>query len=62
MRIDPKNYVRVGTAAKIAGVTRAYVRRLIHERKLPAVELDGIFVVARRDAEALHAKRTKPPE
>lgn len=57
MKIDPRLYVRVGTAAKIAGVTRAYLRRLIHDGTMPAVELDRIFVVRRRDAEALRDRR-----
>jgi len=57
MKIDPAHYVRVGTAAKIAGVTRAYVRRLIHDQKLQAIPLDGIFLVRRRDAEALQRHR-----
>lgn len=51
MPIDTAEYVRVGTAAKIAGVTRAYIRRLIHEEKIPKVEVDGIFLVRRKDAE-----------
>ena len=57
MRIEPREYVRVGTAAKIAGVTRAYLRRLIHDDKLPAVEVDGMFLVRRRDAEKLRDRR-----
>lgn len=57
MKIDPSHYVRVGTAAKIAGVTRAYLRRLIHDDKLPAVEVDGMFLVRRRDAEKLRDRR-----
>lgn len=52
MKIDPTLYVRVGTAAKLAGVTRAYIRRLIHEGRLHAVEVDGVFLVLRSDAKA----------
>jgi excisionase family DNA binding protein len=61
MLIDPDKYVLVGTAAKIAGVTRAYIRRLIHEHRLPGVILDGIFIVRREDAEAMRKARVKKP-
>lgn len=52
MKIDPSLYVRVGTAAKLAKITRAYVARLIHEGKLRGIEIDGQFFVKRTDAEA----------
>ena len=49
--IDPTKYVRIGTAAKLAGVTRAYVNRLIVAGKLPGIEIDGQHFVLRSDAE-----------
>jgi excisionase family DNA binding protein len=61
MRIDPAHYVRVGTAAKLAGVTRAYIRRLIHEKRIKAVEVDGVFLVLRSDAES-YQRRNDPRE
>ena len=50
-KIDPDEYVRVGTAAKTAGVTRAYINRLIAQGRLPGVRIDGQNFVRRRDAE-----------
>ena len=50
-KIDPDEYVRVGTAAKIAGVTRAYINRLIAQGRLPGVRIDGQNFVRRPDAE-----------
>lgn len=40
-KIDPDEYVRIGTAAKLAGVTRAYINRLISQGRLPAIRIDG---------------------
>jgi excisionase family DNA binding protein len=50
MKIDPSEYVRIGTAAALAGVTRAYVNRLIKAGRLPAVTIDGQNFVRRADA------------
>lgn len=50
-KIDPGEYVRVGTAAKLAGVTRAYVNRLVAQGRLPAIQIDGQNFVRRVDAE-----------
>ena len=50
-KIDPDEYVRVGTAAKMAGVTRAYINRLISQGRLPGVRIDGQNFVRRSDAE-----------
>jgi len=50
MKIDPSEYVRIGTAAKLAGVTRAYINRLIAADRLPAITIDGQNFVRRRDA------------
>ncbi len=49
--IDPSLYIRIGTAAKIAGVTRAYINRLIVAGRFPGVEIDGQHFVLRSDAE-----------
>lgn len=50
MKIDPSEYVRIGTAAKLAGRTRAYINRLIAAGRLPAVEIDGQNFIRRADA------------
>jgi excisionase family DNA binding protein len=50
-RIDPDEYVRIGTAAAIAGVTRAYINRMIAQGRLPGVRIDGQNFVRRADAE-----------
>jgi excisionase family DNA binding protein len=57
-KIDPDEYVRIGTAAAIAGVTRAYLNRLIAQGRLPGVRIDGQNFVRRADAEAF---RSAPP-
>ena len=50
-RINPDEYVRIGTAAKLAGVTRAYINRLIASGRFPAIAIDGQNFVRRVDAE-----------
>lgn len=57
MQIDPSKYVRIGTAAGLAGVTRAYLRRLVTDGRLPAVPCDGIYLVLRSEAEKLGRER-----
>ena len=50
-KIDPDEYVRIGTAAAMAKVTRAYLNRLIASGRFPAVAIDGQNFVRRADAE-----------
>ena len=50
-KIDPDEYIRVGTAAKLAGLTRAYINRLIAQGRLPGVRIDGQNFIRRLDAE-----------
>jgi hypothetical protein len=57
MRIDPKDYVRIGTAADIIGVTRWWVHRLIADGKLSAVDIDGQQFVLKSDAERCRKDR-----
>ena len=57
-KIDPDEYIRIGTAAKLAGVTRAYLNRLISQGRFPAVPIDGQNFVRRADAE----KYANPPK
>jgi hypothetical protein len=49
--IDPSKYIRVGTAAKLADVTRAYLNRMIVAGTFPGIEIDGQHFVLRSDAE-----------
>jgi len=49
--IDPTKYIRVGTAAELADVTRAYINRMIVAGTLPGIEIDGQHFVLRSDAE-----------
>jgi excisionase family DNA binding protein len=58
-KIDPDEYVRVGTAAALAGVTRAYINRLISQGRLPGVRIDGQNFVRRVDAERICLKPPK---
>jgi excisionase family DNA binding protein len=58
-KIDPDEYIRIGTAASLAGVTRAYINRLIAKGRFPAVSIDGQNFVRRADAEKY---RPKPKE
>lgn len=67
MNINPDDYVRLGTAAKIAGVTRAYLRRIIKagapEGAPAEVWLDGTLIVRREEAENLAKLRGfRPPK
>ena len=55
--IDPTQYVRIGTAAKIAGVTRAYINRMIVAGAFPGIEIDGQHFVMRSDAEGFKRQR-----
>ena len=57
-KIDPDEYVRIGTAAALAGVTRAYINRLIASGRFPAIAIDGQNFVRRADAE----KFANPPK
>ena len=50
--IDPREYLRVGTACRIMGITRAYLNRLIARGDVSAVTIDGQNFVRRSVAEA----------
>ena len=54
-KINPDEYIRIGTAAAIAGVTRAYINRLIDNGRFPAITIDGQNFVRRADAEKFAA-------
>lgn len=50
--IDPREYIRTGTAMKIMGVTQAYINRMIVNGQFPGITIDGQHFVRRADAEA----------
>jgi excisionase family DNA binding protein len=57
MRIDPREYVRVGTAATLIGVTRAAIAKAIRQGRLPSVVIDGQHFISRKDVERYAAGR-----
>ena len=48
-RINPTDYIRPSTAAKLAGVSRALAYRMVKDGTIPSVEIDGTVFVHRRD-------------
>ena len=58
MKIDPANYVRPGTAAKIAGVTRAYIVLFCNDGRIGCFRVCNSWFVNRTDAEKF---RTSTP-
>ena len=57
-RIDPSEYVSVTTGAKLAGCTRAWMRRLVQRGLLPGLEIDGVWFVKREAAASLQIHPT----
>ena len=49
MRIDPADYLTCTNAAKLAGVSRQYMRRLALDGKVRSVVIDGLLFVLRAD-------------
>ena len=50
MRIDPADYLTCTNAAKLAGVSRQYMRRLAEANRVRSVVIDGLLFVHREDA------------
>ena len=50
MRIDTADYLTCTNAAKLAGVSRQYMRRLALEGRVRFVVIDGLLFVHRADA------------
>ena len=50
MRIDTDDYVTCTNAAKLAGVSRQYMRRLALDGRVRSVVIDGLLFVHRADA------------
>jgi hypothetical protein len=51
MKIDPANYVRPGNAARIAGVTRAFIVRLCNDGRIGCFRVCQSWFVSLPDAE-----------
>lgn len=58
-KIDPDKYVTIGTAAKLANVSRFWMRRLVKEQHIAGIEIDGQYFALLSAVEA-YAK-TVPP-
>lgn len=58
-KIDPDKYVTIGTAAKQAGVSRFWMRRLVKEGHVAGIVIDGQFF-ALASAVAAYAKALPP--
>ena len=50
MRIETDEYLTCTNAAKLAGVSRQYMRRLAKDGKVRSVVIDGLLFVHRGDA------------
>ncbi len=51
-KIDPDKYMTVGNAAKLANVSRGWMRRLVQGGHVAGVEIDGQTFVLRAAAQA----------
>lgn len=51
-KIDPSLYVRVGTAADLANVSRFWMLQHVKAGKVPGIEIDGQWFVLRSAAVA----------
>ncbi len=50
MRIETDDYVTCTNAAKLAGVSRQYMRRLAMDGRVRSVVIDGLLFVHKADA------------
>jgi len=53
MRIETADYLTCTHAARVAGCSRQYMRRLALEGRVRSVVIDGLLFVHRMDAERL---------
>jgi hypothetical protein len=65
-KIDPTLYVRVGTAADLANVSRQWMLQHVQTGKIPGIEIDGQWFALRSAALAFerhpHAGRQQSEE
>jgi hypothetical protein len=57
-KIDPSFYVRVGTAADLANVSRYWMLQHVKAGKVPGIEIDGQWFVLRAAAVAFERHPT----
>jgi hypothetical protein len=46
-KIDPTRYITIGHAAKLAGVSRLWMRTQVKEGKIGGIEIDGVYFAER---------------
>jgi hypothetical protein len=51
-KIDPDKYVTIGTAAKLAGVSRLWMRKLVQGGHVAGVKIDNQWFALRSAAES----------
>ena len=68
-KIDPKAYVSIQTGARIAGLSRLHLRRLIKAGRIQGIEIDGYYFALRtscekfeRDPVGSSRPRTRPAD
>lgn len=61
-RIDPATLITITNAAKVAGVSRFWMREQAKAGKIPGVCIDGVWFVDRAAASAFtrHPSRGRP--
>ena len=59
-RINPDDYIRPTTAARLLGVHRSRIDQLLNSGQLPSVEIDGVRFLPRKAVQARAAKKPAP--
>lgn len=59
MRIDTTDYVTCTNAARLAGVSRQWMRQLAEAGKVRSVVIDGLLFVRREDALKLSPDKSR---
>jgi hypothetical protein len=49
--VDPKKYVSIQTGARLAGVSRYYMRQLVKSGRVQGIEIDGYYFALRSSCE-----------
>lgn len=58
-KIDPDKYMTIGNAAKLAGVTRTWLRLMVKNGTVAGIQMDGQYFALRSSVEAY--SKTIPP-
>lgn len=59
--INPADYIRPTTAARLLGLHRSRIDQLLTSGQLPSVEIDGVRFIPRKAVEARAVKKPNPP-